>query len=177
MSKSLLKSRFWQILLYCKAFSVFCGKCQAAAAIWQFAACHKNVYGTRNLTPDYDVVRESREGPIAPAGAHFVRMEKAEEGWGTEGPTKICNSCNFHGKFAAPKEQSKHTHPLALAHEGHRLRAHSIVCMCIRICALNVKIFVCLAFQALNFCCQRSTQKTLSLGVLSATPTDAERYF
>jgi len=51
MSKSLLKSRFWQILLYCKAFSLFCGKCQAAAAIWQFAACHKNVYGTRNLTP------------------------------------------------------------------------------------------------------------------------------
>jgi len=35
MSKSLLKSRFWQILLYCKAFSPCCGKWQAASG-----SCH-----------------------------------------------------------------------------------------------------------------------------------------
>lgn len=156
MSKSLLKSRFWQILLYCKAFSLFCGKCQAAAAIWQFAACHKNVYGTRNLTPGECRVKVPAPFPILIPSFSPERISCV---WKKDGATKICNSCNFHGKFATPREQRTY-----IGARTQHVCVH--IHVCIRICALNVKIFLCLAFQALNFFCQRSSPGKLSLHII-----------
>jgi len=132
-------------------------KRQAAAAIWQFAACHKNVYGTRNLTPG-----ESR-GPISPARAHFVRMEKRER----KGGSKNLQFMQFSWKICHAKRTQNG--------EQRTGQGQHNIFMCIRICALNVKMFVCLAFQALNFCCQRSSQKRVSISVYIFS--EQQRYF
>jgi len=101
-------------------------------------------------------------------GVPFLRPGRISCVWKKgkgKGAAKICNSCNFHGKFATPRE---------LGEQRTGQGQHNIF-MCIRICALNVKMFVCLAFQALNFCCQRSSQKRVSISVYISS--EQQRYF